>query len=154
MAHFKALVFGFDVVLKHALAECAHGGHGVFKHIVAKVAGAAVERRHLGEQLRGLQALFSSHANRAARGGNQDHVRDRGFDGVHANAEALAALRRSAIVLADMHVNDRSARIIGRLGFADDLLNSVRNVGVLILGDFRAADGGCDNKLIHFAVPP
>ena len=153
MPDLEALVFGLDMVLDHALAERAHRGHRVFKDLVAEIAGAAVERRHLGEQLGGLQTLFGRHAGRAAGRRDHDDVGKLFADRVHDDAEALAVLRGRSVVLADVHVNDRRARFIRELRFADHFLDGVGNGGIVRLGDFGAADGGGDDQLFH-RVPP
>ena len=149
MSHFEALVFGLYAVFDHALAEGAHGGHGVIEYFVAEVAGAAVKRCHFGEQLGGLQALLGLHAGGAAGGGDHYNVGQFGADGVHNYAEAFPVLCGGAVVLAHVHVDYGGAGIIGALSLAHHFLYGVRYVGILLLGNFCAADGGGDYKLLH-----
>ena len=131
MAQLEALILGLDVVLQHALAEGAHGGHGVVEDLVAEVAGAAVEGGHLGEQLGGLQTLLGAHAGGAAGGGDHDDVGQLLADGIHHDTEALAVLGGGAVIVADMDVQDGSTGLVGGLGLADHLLYGVGNSGVL-----------------------
>ena len=150
MAQLEALVLGLDAVFQHTLAESAHGGHGVVEHLVAEVAGAAVQRGHLGEQLGGLQTLLGGHAGGAAGGGDHDDVGQLLADGVHDHPEALAVLGGGAVVLADMDVQNGGTGLVGGLGLADHLLHGVGHGGILRLGDLGAADSGGDNQLFHF----
>ena len=149
MTHFKALILGLYAVFYHALAERAHGGHGVIEYLVAKVAGAAVKRSHLGEQLGGLQTLLGLHAGRSAGGGDHYNVGQFGAYSVHNHAETLPVLRGRTVVLADMHMYYGRAGVVGALSLAHHLFDGVRNVWVLLLSNFGAADGGGDYQLLH-----
>ena len=150
VAQLEALVLGLDVVLQHALAESAHGGHGVVEHLVAEVAGAAVQSGHLGEQLGGLQTLLGGHTGGAAGGGDHDNVGQLLADGVHDHPEALAVLGGGAVVLADVDVQNGGAGLVGGLGLADHFLHGVGNGGILLLGDLSAADSSGNDQLFHF----
>ena len=149
MADLKALILGLDVVLHHALAEGPHGGHVVGKHVVAKVAGAAVQGGHLGEELGGLKALLRGHAGGAASGGDQDDARTGRLDGVQHYAEPFPVLGGGAVVLADMDVDDRRARLKSALGLPHHLLHGVGDSGAVFLGDLRAADGCGNDEFFH-----
>ena len=151
VAHLEAFVFGLDAFLDHALAEGAHGGHGVVEDVVAEVAGAAVQRGHLGHRggVGRVQTLVGGHADGAAGAGNEDDVGALFEDGLGALLEALVALRGGAVVVAHVEVHDGGAGVNGALGFAHNLLHGVGHIGVLLFGDFGAADGGGDDEFIH-----
>ena len=153
MTHLEALVLGLDTLLDHAFAEGAHGGHSVVEDIVAEVAGTAVEGSHLGHRsgVGAVETLIGGHTHGAAGRGNKDDVGASLEDSLGALLEAHVALGGCAVVLADMQVHDGGTGVDSALSLADDLLHGVRHIGVLLFGDFRAADGGGDYQFIHIA---
>ncbi len=151
MTHLEALVFGLYTLLNHAFAEGAHGGHRIVEDIVAEVAGTAVEGGHLrhGGGVGRVESLVGGHTHRAAGRWDKDDVRAGLEDGFGALLEAHVALGGRTVVLAHMQVDDGGTGVDGALCFAHYLLDGVGYVGVLLFGDFRAADGGGDDKFVH-----
>ena len=149
VAELEALILGLDAVFDHALAEGAHGGHGIVEDLITEVAGAAVQSGHLGEQLGGLQTLLGAHAGGAAGGGDHDDVRQLLADSVHDDLEAIAVLGGGTVVLADMDVQDGGAGLVGGLGLADHLLHGVGDSGAVFLGDLCAAYGCGNDEFFH-----
>ena len=154
VAHLEAFIFGLDALFDHTLAEGTHSGHSVVEDVVAEIAGTAVEGGHFGDG-RGVgrvETLVGGHTHGTAGRGNEDDVGALFEDGLGAFLEADVALGGGTVVLADVEVDDGGAGIDGRLGFADYFFNGVRNIGVLLFGDFCAADGGSDDKFFHYSM--
>ena len=152
MTHLKALIFRFDVAFHHAFAEGAHHGHSVFKHVIAEVAGAAVERCHFGIQLCWLQTLLGCHTYGAARRRNHYHVGTCLADGVHAFLEAFFALSGSAVIFANMHMDDGCAGVGGCFCLTHQFLYGIGNCRVLFFGYLCSADCGSNYKFLHAFV--
>ena len=154
VTHLKALIFGFDTALEHAFAKGTHGGHGVVENLVAKIAGAAVKRGHLGQGsgVGALQTLFGGHAYSTTGGGNEDDVGTLFQDGLLTFLETIAALRGGAVVKTDVQVDDGSTGIDGRFCLANDFFDGIRYGRILLFGNFCATNCSGDNQFIHGIV--
>ena len=150
MTDFKALVLGLDVVFQHTLTESAHGGHIVDEDVVTEVAGTAVQSGHFGHQLGGLQTLVGSHAGSAAGRGNQNCLGASFLNSGQDLSETLLGLSGLTVVGTDMDVDDGSAGIVSGLSLANHFLLGVGDGGVVLLGDFSAADSSSDDQLFHW----
>ena len=108
-----------------------------------------VQRRHFRHQLGGLQTLFGAHAGGAAGRGDQDRAGTGFLNGGQDLGEAGLGLGGRAVVLADMDMDDSGAGVVGSLGLADHFFLGVGNGGVMLFGNFRAADGSGDDQFFH-----
>ena len=154
VSHLKAFILGLDAALHHALAKGTHGGHGVVKYLIAKVAGSAVECCHLGKWsgIGRLKALIGTHAHGSAGRGNQYHIGTLLEDCLFTLLKTGTILGGGAIVPANVQVNDSCSGINGTLCLTNNLLYGIRHVWILLFGNLGTANGGGNYKFIHLIV--
>ena len=154
VTHLKALILGLDATLHHALAKGTHRGHGVVENLVAKVAGTAVEGSHLGKWcgVGRLKALVGAHAHSTTSRRNQNHIGALLEDSLLTLLEAGTVLSGCAIVPANVQVHNGSTGVDGRFCLANDLLNGIGNIWVLLLGNLGTANCGGNYQFIHLVV--
>ena len=136
-----------DPELLQSVQDLPDRGERVLEDLVAKVARAERQRRHLGFELERFDPFLDAHPHRASR---RELLQDRaaGTNRLGIEAEGRQVLSRRPVRTAAVNVSERSARLVGATVLFSDFVRQEREVRLLLPGDLGADAGNRDDELV------